>query len=151
MLEPEIYDTSTNYERCTFLVNYNRLVDMLITCNKDKEYLMLLQVIKAINKSKALEDDLSNRISEYKEISNDTLYTEETGWKNNEIGFLAYDSIGNCEILSLYISYDMLLNLIYNCKDKEYQKRCIDWLVKMPKQEIFMEKVKIMLDKLNYL
>lgn len=146
MGHPEIYDSESHYgsvcyERCTFLVGYSNMVDMLKTCPHTLDYYRLLSTLKAFKKADALENALNKELFGYADIDKSEPYSEETGWKNGQIGFIINDSLGQCEVVSLYISYSLLADMIRNCKDEEYKQKCIDYLKTCYKSKELSEKV----------
>lgn len=106
-------------KRVTFIVKYDMLVDLLKTCPHTVDYHKLLGVIKAIKKSEKLEAQLSSELYGYGEAERDTSFDPGTnGWRNGEIGFLAYDGKGKCEVITLWISYELAADLIVNAPSK---------------------------------
>lgn len=141
----EFYD-GTNYGgviyRITVILDYSLMVDMLKKCPQTDDYKLLLTLIKAIKKSPNLEAKLERTIPLYKNSEVNEPWSEETGWKDNKIGFMAHDAQGKCKKISLWISYDLLLDMVFTYGDGNIIKE----LQRIEKTEELEKKLKKRLD-----
>ncbi len=144
----EFYDSTAQYggyfDRITVILEYNLLVEMLKTCPHTEDYKTLLSLLKAVKKAGNLEKQLEKEIPFYNETDKAEPWTAEAGWKDGKVGFLVHDSQGKCEKLSLWIDYELLLDLVFSYGDKAI----IDELVNSSLTDDLRKKV---LDKLKSL
>lgn len=118
--------------RVTFIIQYHMLVDLLKTCPHTEDYHKLLGVLKAIAKTDKLERQLVSELYGYGEADRDMSFDPTTnGWKNGEIGFLAYDGHGKCEVITLWISYELAADMIANAPSK-YREELDEMLKNTP-------------------
>ena len=118
----EFYDSTAQYgsyyQRITVILEYNLLVEMLKTCQHTEDYKTLLSLLKAVKKADRLEKQLENEIPLYSTVDIAEPWTPEAGWRDGKVGFLVHDSQGKCEKLSLWINYELLLDLVFSYGDK---------------------------------
>lgn len=117
----EFYDSNAiygdYYQRITVIIEYELLLGMLKTCPHTDEFKLLLSLLKAVKKSDELERQLEEEVPVYKTIEMAEPWSQETGWKDNNVGFLVHDSQGKCKKLSLWISYELMLDMVFSYGD----------------------------------